>query len=97
MADIQMNPGVAQEYATSIGNANDKLTIKNSVSFSGEVTVQGNSTAQTAFTSLTKSVNATQQMLQRDVTAIHSVVSSFEQADKRVKKEVEKLQIGGLK
>lgn len=96
MVKIAMNPASAQRYATQICNAADRLSIGKTVFFSGEVTVQGNSTAQDMFTDLSTSLRDIQQMVNRDVQAIHSVIDGFERMDEETKSAIEFPFLGGV-
>src|SRR5699024_6034545 len=78
----------AQQYATAIEKASDQLSLKNSIAFSEEVTVQGNPKADSEYANLTQAVKQVQTVLNRDVQNIYSVVANFENMDKTIQKVV---------
>ncbi|MBM7688488.1 hypothetical protein BCR24_06850 [Enterococcus ureilyticus] len=82
---IDVNGAEAQNQATKIGQANDKLTISQTVTFSSGTTVPGNTTATTTFEEFKTSSTTIQQLLNRDVANIHSAVAAFERADSQTK------------
>ncbi|ALS36007.1 type VII secretion effector (TIGR04197 family) [Enterococcus rotai] len=83
---IDVNGAEAQNQATKIGQANDKLTISQTVTFSSGTTVPGNATATSIFEEFKTSSATIQQLLNRDVANIHSAVAAFERADSQTKK-----------
>lgn len=89
MGKVEINSNTAQQYASAIGNASDSLPINDTVSFSKEVTTQGNDVANNQYAKLTKAVSNAQQMLNRDIATIHSVVTDFKRMDADIKKAIE--------
>ncbi|MDA9470733.1 TIGR04197 family type VII secretion effector [Enterococcus sp. 5H] len=83
---IDVNGAEAQNQATKIGQANDKLTISQTVTFSSGTTVPGNTTATSTFEEFKTSSTTIQQLLNRDVANIYSFVAAFERADSQTKK-----------
>lgn len=82
---IDISSTEAQNQATKIGQANDKLTISQKVTFSLSTTVPGNATASNTFEELQTSATTIQQLLNRDIANIHSAVAAFKRADSQVK------------
>lgn len=82
---IEINAAEAQNQATKIGQANNKLTISETVTFSSGTTVQGNSTAKSKFEELKKSSGTIQKLLSRDTANIQSAVAAFKHADLQTK------------
>lgn len=89
MDTIEVNPMVAQNQATKICQASDKLSISKSVTFSDDTTISGNSDAKSTFQSLTQNTMMVQQLLNRDVKAIQSVISTFMRTDEQIKNQLE--------
>lgn len=83
---IDVNGAEAQNQATKIGQANDKLTISQTVTFSSGTTVPGNTTSTSTFEEFKTSSTTIQQLLNRDIANIHSAVTAFERADSQTKK-----------
>ncbi|WP_176332541.1 TIGR04197 family type VII secretion effector [Candidatus Enterococcus lemimoniae] len=81
---IDINAGEIQNQATKIGQANDKLTISQNVTFSSGTTVPGNSLANSTFEKLKSSSSTIQQLLNRDTANIQSAVVAFKRADTQV-------------
>ena len=78
---IDINAAEIQNQATKIGQANDKLTISQTVTFSSGTTVPGNSSASSSFEKLKGSATTIQQLLNRDAANIQSAVVAFKRAD----------------
>lgn len=75
---IDVNGAEAQNQATKIGQANDKLTISQTVTFSSGTMVPGNTTISNTFEEFKTSSTTIQQLLNHDVANIHSAVAAFE-------------------
>lgn len=82
---IEVNAAEAQNQATRIGQANDKLKISKTVTFSSNTTVEGNSTAESTFEQLKESSSTIQKLLYRDAASIQSAVAAFKRADLQTK------------
>lgn len=89
MGAIDVNPISARTQATKICQASDRLSISKTVTFSENTTISGNSNAKSTFESLAKGTIMAQQLLNRDVQAIQSVISTFTRTDEKIKNQLE--------
>lgn len=89
MGEIKIDSKIAQQYATAIGKASDKLAVSHTISFSSEITVQGNQEAKSKQKQLTKALTNASKMLKRDTKNIHQVVEKFQRVDQKLSKELE--------
>lgn len=88
---IDIDGAAARAQATNICNANDKLSLHKTVTFSSSTTVSGNASAEMSFNRLKASAATIQQLLNRDVENIHSAVAAFERSDQSIANLVESL------
>lgn len=89
MSAIEVNPTAAHNQATKICQASDQLSISTVVTFSENTTILGNGDAQSTFETLKKGTTMAQQLLNRDVASIQSVITTFTRTDEQVKNLLE--------
>ncbi|MGX7417199.1 TIGR04197 family type VII secretion effector [Carnobacterium gallinarum] len=94
MSTIEVNPVAAHNQATKICQASDKLAISNIVTFSRGTTISGNECAKSTFQKLKQNTYLAQQLLNRDVESIQSVMTAFTRTDEHIKKLLDESLLG---